>query len=223
MDWISQLATLDIIVLLIFAFFIGRGVWVGFIRQISALIALFAGYLAAGQLHSYLYPHIKSFLDSSHVAFLLTYGLLFAVIYFGTMLLGKGLQKVMDISLLVWFDRTMGGLLGAMKGLFLSCLIFMVLAAFLSSGSRFLKDAKLYSFLNKTSEILLTMVRDKELRNRFLPREPAIKPADILKVLPKVKDALVEKGEAMKEAIKDGTSSEPAAPDTAAPEEAEKE
>lgn len=179
-EWFAQLTSFDYIVGVIFFVLVGRGIWVGFVRQVTFFIAMFSGFVAAGQLHGYLYPVILPLLDSRPVAFLLTYVVLFIAIYFVVTLVGMGLKKVMDISFMEWFDRTIGGLFGAVKGLFIVSLIFMILAAFLSGGNNFLRRSVSFPLLSATSELILTFVRDNDLRDKFIPREPAIIP-EVLK------------------------------------------
>jgi len=85
-----------------------------------------------------------------------------------------GLQRVITITMMQWFDRTLGGILGFLKGFFLANLLFMILAAFLSSGNSFLRDSLAYPLLSATSELVLSMVKDGEVREQFLPQMPAI-------------------------------------------------
>jgi len=174
MDWVSQITTFDVIVLVIFFVFIIRGIWLGFFRQLSLFIALFAGYAVVGQMRENFFQLILPFVRNSAVAFLATYLCIMLVIYFVSFILGKVLQKVVSITMMEWFDRSMGGLFGFLKAFFLANLLFMVMAAFLSGGNTFLRNAATYPFFKVTSEYLLTAVKDGGIREKFLPKVPAI-------------------------------------------------
>ncbi len=179
MDWVSRLTAFDFIVLVIVLVSTGYGIWRGLIRQIAFIVALVTGFVAAGLYHGAIYGTVLSFIDNTQIAFLLTYFILFVVIYLAVILLGVFLKKVMEITMLDWFDHTMGGLFGLLKGLLLAVLLFMVLASFLSSDNTFLRKSFFYPSLEKGSQTLAQVIRDADLRHRFLPREPAIKDEEL--------------------------------------------
>lgn len=186
MAWAAQITSLDILFLLIFTLLLARGIWIGFFRQLAFVVAMFSGFAIAGQYHAMFFQFIEPVISSSRIAFLFSYVILFALIYLLVILLGKGLQKVMNITMLVWFDRLMGGLFGLAKALFINSLIFMVLAGFLSGSNSLLRKSYSYPFMSKCSEIVLTLIKDGDLRSMFLlkepaiflPKEPAIKPEE---------------------------------------------
>ncbi|OGQ94624.1 MAG: hypothetical protein A2521_06280 [Deltaproteobacteria bacterium RIFOXYD12_FULL_57_12] len=175
MDWLPRITIFDALVVVLCLGFLARGIWVGFIRQISFFLALILGFYLTGQFHSEFYKLALPFLDNPQVVFFGTYVILFVVIYFSVMLIGLGLRKVMNITFLGWFDRTLGGLFGLAKGVFLACLLFLTLNSFLSGSSNFLRNAVCYPVLSATSQFFLALIRDQELRAKFMPKEPAIK------------------------------------------------
>ena len=85
------------------------------------------------------------------------------------------MKKVMDITLSPWFDRTVGGLFGVIKGVFFASLIFVVMTSYLSGSNKYLKKSITYPFLRQSSKVILAFIRDYDLRSYFIPREPAIK------------------------------------------------
>ena len=175
MEWLAETSAFDVLMLVIFLLFLARGIWVGFIRQISSLLAMLGGFLLAGYFDNEFYRFILPYFDNSHTAFLITYILLFIAFFFLIKLVGLGLTKVMDITLSTWFDRAVGGLLGIIKGIFIASLIFVVTTSYLSGSNRYLKKSITYPFLNQSSQIILTFIRDLDLRSYFIPKEPAIK------------------------------------------------
>jgi len=175
MEWLAEATAFDVLVLLIFLAFLVRGVWIGFIRQISSLIAMVGGFLLAGYFDNEFYRFILPYFDNSHTAFLITYILLFIAFFFLIKIIGLGLKKVMDVTLTTWFDRTVGGLFGIIKGIFFISLVFVVVTSYLSGSNNYLKKSISYPFLSQSSQVILTFVRDHDLRSYFIPKEPAIK------------------------------------------------
>jgi len=174
MEWLDKITAFDILVLLIFLAFLVRGIWIGFIRQISSLLAMLGGFLLAGYFDNEFYRLILPFFDSTHTAFLITYIILFIAFFFLIKLVGLGLRQVMEVTMTIWFDRTIGGILGLIKAVFLSCLILIVVSSYISGSNKYLKNSITYPFLSQSSKAILVFIRDYDLRSYFVPREPAI-------------------------------------------------
>ncbi|MCK5404357.1 MAG: CvpA family protein [Desulfobulbaceae bacterium] len=164
----------DLIVLIIFLGFLARGIWTGFIRQIAFPAAIMLGFVCAGTFYDRFDSLVAPLSSDPAVRFLITFVCIFVLVYIGVILLGIGLKKVVQITFLNWFDRTMGGLLGALKALCVTCLVFMILSVFLSGTNPFLRKAYTYPHLSNISEFILTFVKDEKLRSQFLPKKPAI-------------------------------------------------
>ena len=174
MEWLAETSAFDVLVLAIFLAFLARGIWIGFIRQISSLLAMLGGFLLAGYFDNEFYRLILPYFNDSHTAFLITYILLFIAFFFLIKLVGLGLTKVMDITLSTWFDRAVGGLFGIIKGIFITSLIFVVITSYLSGSNKYLNKSITYPFLKQSSKVILTFIRDHDLRSYFIPKEPAI-------------------------------------------------
>ena len=135
---------------------------------------MIGGFALAGYFDNEFYRFILPYIENSHTAFLITYILLFVAFFYLIKLLGFGLKKVMDVSLTVWFDRTVGGLLGVIKGIFFISLLFVVVGSFLSGSNNYLKKSISYPFLSNSSKVILTFIQDHDIRTYFIPKEPAI-------------------------------------------------
>ena len=182
MDSLSGISAFDILILLIFVAFLARGIWIGFIRQISSLAGMLGGYVLAGYFDSDFYRLVLPYIDNPEIAFLGTYILLFLLFFYLIKLVGFGLKKVMDVTLTPWFDRTVGGLFGLIKAVFTAALLFIILNSFLSGSNSYLKKSLSYPVLSYCSAVILDFIQDYDLRSYFVPKEPAIK-------LPPVKKA----------------------------------
>ncbi|MGI9568817.1 MAG: CvpA family protein [Desulfobulbia bacterium] len=175
MDWLSEITAFDVLALLIFLAFLARGIWIGFIQQFSSLIAMIGGFILAGYFDSEFYRLILPYIDNSHTAFLITYIVLFVAFFFLIKLAGLGLKKVMDVTLTVWFDRTVGGLFGVIKGIFFVSLLFVLITSFMSGSNNYLKKSISYPVLSYSSKAILAFIQDHDIRSYFIPKEPAIK------------------------------------------------
>ncbi|PLX48537.1 MAG: hypothetical protein C0613_10145 [Desulfobulbaceae bacterium] len=168
------MSPLDAIVLILLIGFIIRGIWVGFIRQITSLVALILGFLVAGHYYGASSTLVLPFIHNKQLSFLVTYAVIFCLVFLVTIIIGAGIKKVAQLILLDWFDKTLGGVLGATKGLFLACLAFMTLAVFISGTSPIFTKSIFYPYLQQTSIMLLAAVKNDDIRSKLLPQKPAI-------------------------------------------------
>jgi len=167
------MTALDIGVIAVSVLFLVRGIWIGFVRQIAFLLALFLGYLAAGTYYPSWSQHLSQ-VGNPQLRFVLTYALLFFGTYVLIMVLGLGLRKVMHITFLGWFDRLMGAAFGAGKAVFIATMVFMALTGIFSSNSVFIQKAFFTPYLTISAQWLTSIIRDKDLQQELLPKEPAI-------------------------------------------------
>lgn len=168
------MTALDAAVIIIALILLIRGIWVGFIRQIASIAALILGFVAAGRYYEQFAGYTGRFIDSPQIGFLITYTVLFLLVYLLVVALGFGLKKVMSLTLLGWFDRTMGGFFGLGKAVLIMTVFFMILSGLLSSSNTLLTNSFFAPHLSTSAAYLLHFIQDTELRSRFLPKEPAI-------------------------------------------------
>lgn len=154
-----------------------RGLWVGFVRQIASMLALVLAFVVAGQYYGRSADLVTPFVSNPRLGFLVAYGLIFSFVFFAIIFIGLALRKVVKFTLLGWVDHSLGGILGCLKALFVSCIAFMVLAVFISGNSTIFTRSRLYPMLERSTMIILMTVRDHDLRLDLLPRQPAISEA----------------------------------------------
>jgi len=168
------MSTLDGIVLIILMVFFIRGVWVGFIRQIASILSLVLGFIVAGRYYGE-YAHIvKPYINNQQVGFFVTYLVIFLLVFGAVILGGFLLKQVMSVSMLGWFDKTLGALLGVGTGICICCLVFMGIGIFISGSSPFFTRSVFYPHLDKASLFIVQIVKDAELRSELLPQQQAI-------------------------------------------------
>lgn len=182
------MTVLDIGVIIITVSFLVRGVWIGFVRQLAFLLALLMGYVAAGKYYPFFSHYTSSWLHNPQLRFVVTYTVLFLLTYVAIMLLGLGLKKVMQVTFLGWFDRSMGALFGLAKAVFLCTLIFMGIAGIFSTTNPILRQSFFSPYLMISSQYMTSFIQDKDLKEELVPKKPAITsfladPVPLLKTL----------------------------------------
>ena len=169
-----QLSAYDFVVLGIFVLFIGRGIWLGLLKQVVPLLALYVGYFAASRYHDQLFPFLRDISDNPKVVFLSAYVILFVVMYVVAALLGKVMTHVIQVTITPWFDHMLGALLGFAKGLILVILIHMILGTVMAPENQMLRSCQTCSVLNELAETTRSIIRDEDIQNALRQQEPAI-------------------------------------------------
>jgi membrane protein required for colicin V production len=174
MDNGFHLTGFDFVIIALLLLFTLRGLWVGFLRQITTLVALLVGYVIAGQYHDKLFPFLRGVTDNPHAVFWISYVILFGMTYVVTMLLGKALAKVVELTVAGWFDKLLGGVLGVAKACILIVLLNMVLSGILAPENSMLRNCQFCPYVNQATEFFRSLIKDDTMRQAFLQKKPAI-------------------------------------------------
>lgn len=174
MDTFGSLTPYDMVIVGLFAVLIARGIWLGFLKQVTGLVALYLGYYVASQYHDVIFPVLKNVSDNPKVVFLTSYVILFVITYVIIMLLGKGLGYVLSLTITSWFDKMLGGLVGFAKAMILAVLLHMILGTVLAPENQMLRACMTCDALNDACDFTRKFIRDDNVRNSLLQQEPAI-------------------------------------------------
>ncbi|RUM43067.1 MAG: CvpA family protein [Desulfocapsa sp.] len=169
-----NLTGFDFVIIGIVLLFTFRGLWVGFLSQVTTLVALLVGYFIAGQYNDKLFPFLRGLSDNQQAVFWASYVILFAITYVVTMLFGKGLAKVVELTIAGWFDKLLGGALGAVKAAVIIVLLNMVLSGVLAPENAMLRGCYFAPYLEQGTKLFRSIIKDESLRKAFVQQMPAI-------------------------------------------------
>lgn len=114
----------DVIVMLISVFFFVRGYQKGLVVEVSTILALLLGIIAAMQLAGQVSALLAEYFREAEWVFYAGYLISFLGVFFAVQLLGKGVEHLFQIAQLNLLNRIMGGLSGLFKILFMVSLVF---------------------------------------------------------------------------------------------------
>lgn len=166
----------DFYVLGILLLFVGRGIWLGLLRQVAGLLSLYLGYFVASQYHDRLFPFLKEISESPQIIFAISFVVLFVATYVIAMLLGKALGYVIEITINKWFDKFLGGLLGVAKGALVVVILHMILGTVLAPESTIQRKCMSCGTINMATDYARDFIRDEDVRKSLKQQTPAISP-----------------------------------------------
>ena len=158
---------LDVVLAVVLLIALVRSVWTGFTRAVAGVGGVLAGFFVAirgyPSLAFRLSPMIADELIRNIVAFLL----LFLAVYLIFVIAGILLHGFLKALKLGWFDRLMGGILGALKGMLIAGIIMFLLTVVLPANSPTIQKSYLYPRLRYVIQGLTVLVPD-QVKGRFM-------------------------------------------------------
>ncbi|MBM9519349.1 CvpA family protein [Desulforhopalus vacuolatus] len=173
-ELLGPLTMYDMVILGILGLLVARGLWVGAVKQVTALLALYLGFFVASQYHEELFPILKDVSENPKVIFLVACVILFIVTYIVVVLLGKLLSLVLSMTLTSWFDHLLGGVVGFFKGVMVVVLLHLILGTFLAPQNDMLRKCATCDVLNDASDYTRNFIRDSDVRKSLEQKTPAI-------------------------------------------------
>ncbi len=169
-----HLSAYDFVIVGIVVLLLARGIWLGLLRQVIPLLALYLGYVTAGRYHDQLFPFLKNVSENPKVIFLTAYVITFAVTYVVAFLFGKALARVIQVTIAPWFDRILGAVLGLAKAFIVVVLVHMILGTLMAPENEMLRSCKTCPALNKMSDVTRQIIKDEDVREALRQKKPAI-------------------------------------------------
>jgi membrane protein required for colicin V production len=107
---------LDLVLTVFAAFLLVKGIWKGFVKEISGVLAVVGGVISSFLFHCAAEGFLGAYIGPKYLGFV-SYAILFIAVYLGIMLLGNLIDRVVKSVMLGGFNRILGGFFGLLKAL----------------------------------------------------------------------------------------------------------
>lgn len=134
---------LDIIIVAAMAFFIIRGIFRGFFREIASIAGIILGILLANQYQPQMTGYLKAYVPAGKYLPLISFAVIFLIIFVACNFAGWGLKVISRKASLGWADRTLGVGLAILKGVIITYLVIVLLTFFVPSKTPLIAESKL--------------------------------------------------------------------------------
>jgi membrane protein required for colicin V production len=156
----------DMLIIVVLAFCVIRGVFRGLIKELSSIVGVMAGFYAA---YSY-YPSIAGLLThwmtGSAYVNIVGFLIIFCLVFFTVSVFGVVIKYLLNIAFMGWFDRMCGAAFGLIKGILIVAVLFILFTAFLPKGAAFVKDSVLAPHVAVLAENMAKVV-SKDMKRQF--------------------------------------------------------
>ena len=141
---------LDLIIIATMVFFIVRGIFRGFFRELGSLAGVIFGIWFAARYYQQMADYLKGYIPTGNFLPLISFALIFAVVLILCNLAGLGLKKMMKRLLFGWADRGLSVILAMLKGVILTYLVIVLLTFFVPSKAPLIARSKLAPMIIST-------------------------------------------------------------------------
>jgi membrane protein required for colicin V production len=157
---------LDILIIIILAYGLIRGIFRGMIKEISSIIGVLAGFYAAYSYYPLLAKTLDHWITSVVVLNIISFTFIFCFVFFIISLIGVVIKYLMNLASMGWFDRILGLAFGCIKGILIVSVILVALTAFLPKGAPIIKTSFLAPHVTMISE-KMAIVISKEMKQSY--------------------------------------------------------
>jgi membrane protein required for colicin V production len=166
----------DIVVGVILAYSLIRGLFRGLVKEVSSIIGVLGGFLAAYSFYGILAVYLSGVISNSAYRNLLAFLIIFCAMVVLVNVLAVIIKYLMKIVFLGWLDRLGGVVFGFIKGALIVAVLFLALTAFLPKGTPLIKDSLTAPYVSLVSEKLATVV-SSEIKREFATKLEELKKA----------------------------------------------
>jgi len=148
----------DIAIIIIISFCLIRGVFRGILGELANIVGVFAGFYGAYNYYREFTPLLEKYIASQALSSVIVFFLLFSLIFSFILVVAIGLEKLLKVAFLGWIDKTFGAVFGALKGLLISAVIYIVLTNVVPQNNTLITQSTLSPYIARISKVLTLFI-----------------------------------------------------------------
>ncbi|HIJ36959.1 MAG TPA: CvpA family protein [Deltaproteobacteria bacterium] len=153
---------LDIFIIAVIGFFLVRGIFRGFIREVGSLAGVILGIWLGSVFETAFTGYLESYFPDGKYLALISFAMIFFAVLVLCNLISWGLKKLVKKLFLGWADMALGVALAVLKGVILSYFGIVLLTFFIPSKSTLITDSRLAPLVVASYQSVLGLVSSKD-------------------------------------------------------------
>ena len=166
--------TFDIIVVVILAYSLLRGLFRGLLKEAASVAGVMGGFFLAYTFYATVAGYLAGLVSNPAYRNILAFLAIFCIVVITVNLIAVIVKYLMRIVFLGWLDRLGGFVFGAVKGALIVSVIFLALTAFLPKGTPLIRDSATAPYVALVAENLAALV-SSDIKNEFTSKLDALK------------------------------------------------
>ncbi|MBW2010534.1 MAG: CvpA family protein [Deltaproteobacteria bacterium] len=164
----------DIVIIIVLGVCLIRGVFRGFIKELSSIIGVLGGFYAAYTYYVYVAEHLSGWISNISYLNILSFLIVFCGVFFIISVLGVIIKYILNIAFLGWIDRIFGGGFGIFKGILIISVLLIALTAFLPKEAPVIKNSHLARHVTQIAEIMSKVI-SPQMKQEFSEKMEGLK------------------------------------------------
>lgn len=156
----------DMVIIVILGFCVIRGIFRGLIKELSSIVGVLAGFIAAYTYYREVAAMLSNLVSDSAYLNILSFLIIFCVIFFMISIMGVLIKYLLNIAFMGWFDRVCGAIFGMTKGLLIVSVLFIIFTTFLPKRDPLVGESLLAPHVAVVSEKMARVV-SMEMKKEF--------------------------------------------------------
>jgi membrane protein required for colicin V production len=156
---------MDVIIISTMVFFIVKGLFRGFIREIASLAGVLFGILLANHFQPQMTTYLRTLLPSTNYLPFISFASIFAIALIACNLLGYALKLLFSKAFLAWVDRTLGFGFALIKGVILIYLAIVVLTFYMPAKTPLIAESKLAPWIIVSYQSMIKVISPSHYEN----------------------------------------------------------
>jgi membrane protein required for colicin V production len=164
----------DIVIIIVLGVCLIRGVFRGFIKELSSIIGVLGGFYAAYTYYMDVAEHLSGWISNTSYLNIVSFLIVFCGVFFIISVLGVIIKYILNIAFLGWLDRIFGGGFGIFKGILIVSVLLIALTAFLPKEAPVIKNSHLAPHVTQIAEIMSKVI-SPEMKQEFSEKIEGLK------------------------------------------------
>jgi membrane protein required for colicin V production len=173
---------LDIALTVVLLFFLLRGIFRGFIKEIIGVIGLAAGFYLASKYYPAMAEHIKPFVQNLAYRQAIGFQVIFLTAFFIISLIGVLIDKLIKLTISAFSNGVFGAVIGLTKGVVLCAVVLMATTAFIRPDAPLFKSSIAWPYMEGLTGVIREMAPE-DLREATMGKVEKL-PTDLKPAVP---------------------------------------
>lgn len=156
---------LDLIIIVIMIFLIVRGIFRGFIREVSSLAGVILGIWLATLYHPQMTDYLREYLPTFKFLQIFSFAVIFTIVLVLCNLFGWSLRMILKKTSLGWTDRILGASLSILKGVIVIYLAIIILTFFVPSKAPLIARSNLAPLIIASYQSMVSLISPGSYEN----------------------------------------------------------
>jgi membrane protein required for colicin V production len=148
----------DIAIIIIISFCLIRGVFRGILGELTSIVGVVAGFYGAYNYYKEFTPLLEKYITNQAIINVIVFFVLFSLIFASIIVIALFLEKLLKVAFLGWIDKTFGAVFGALKGLLIAAVLYIVLTNVVPQNHTLITQSTLSPYIARVSSVLTLFI-----------------------------------------------------------------